>query len=152
MPRVQPRGVARRIRVRIRHQPRVVFTTAQVKRSNVFTYAAGDVLHDLIDPLGNRYALFLIDLALAETHDVTETDSLYDLPLPPGWAYESRVLTTPLEVASDEGITNNFGQVALGSGVLTAWQFYVVPEPWTLLLVAGGFAALGAGRRRRRES
>ncbi len=129
----------------------VVFTTVLVKRSNVFTYAAGDVVHDVIDTLGNRYALFLIDLALSETHDVGELDSLADLPLPPGWSYESRILGAPLEVVSDaDGLTSNFGQVALGSGVLTAWQLYVVPEPGTFLLVAGGLVGLGASGRNRR--
>jgi hypothetical protein len=130
----------------------VVFTTALVKRSNVFTYAAGDVVHDVIDPLGNRYALFLIDLALAGTHDVGELGALAGLPLLPGWVYESRVLTAPLELTSDDaGLTSNFGQVQLGQGVLTAWQLYVVPEPGTLLLVAGGVAGLGAAGRRRRH-
>jgi hypothetical protein len=130
----------------------VLFTTAVVKRSNVFTYAAGDVLHELIDTLGNRYALFLIDLALADTHDVDELDSLADLPLPPGWSYESHVLNAPLEVGTNGGVADNFGQVALGSGVLTAWQLYAVPEPGTVLLVAAGLVGLGVTGRKPRNA
>ena len=128
----------------------ILLSTAVVKRSNVFTYAAGDVVHDVIDTLGNRYALFLIDLALAATHAPGELDSLADLPLPAGWTYESRVLAEPLFVGTGEtGIASNFGQVALGSGVLTAWQLYVVPEPGTVLLLASGLLGIGvAGRRR----
>lgn len=131
----------------------VLLTTALVKRTNVFTYAAGDVVHDVIDTLGNRYALFLIDIALAETHDPAELDSLADLPLPPDWSYESRVLTEPLEVGTGEsGLSSNFGQVALGAGVMTAWQFYVVPEPDTVLLLAGGLVGIGLAGRSRRGS
>jgi hypothetical protein len=129
----------------------VIFTTALVKRSNLFTYATGEVVHDVIDTLGNHYALFLIDLALAETLDVGQLDSLAGLALPAGWSYESRVLTAPLEVGTNEdGLADNFGQVALGVGVLTAWQRYeVVPEPTTLLLLAGGLMGLGVARRTR---
>lgn len=128
----------------------VVFTTALVKRSNVFVYEAGDVLHELIDASGSRYALFLIDLALAGTHDPGTVGSLADLARPAGWTYESRVLGARLEVGVDaQGTADNIGQVALGVGVLAAWQRYEVPEPATGVLVAGGLSGLAAARRRR---
>lgn len=128
----------------------ILFTSALVKRSNVFTYAAGEVLHELVDPQGNRWALFLIDVVLAQTMDPTVVGSLAGFARPAGWSYESRVLTEPLHVGTQNGLADNIGQVALGVGVLGSWQRYeVVPEPGTLLLVAGGLAGIASARRSR---
>jgi hypothetical protein len=124
-----------------------------VKRSNVFHYAAGSVMHDAIDPLGNRYGLFLIDVDLAETYDVGQLDGLAGVALPAGWTYESRVLDAPLALTADAGLTHNFGAAQLGGIVLTAWQRYELPEPAApALAAAGGLAALGLGRRGRRAA
>lgn len=126
----------------------VLFNTARVRRDNVFIWAAGSVVHELVDPEGARYAMFLIDQALAGTLDLGTPGALSGLPLPPGWSYESRVLAAPLQLSAPDGVVDNFGHVAVGVGVLTAFQRYEVPEPGTLSLLSAGLALL-AGRRRR---
>jgi hypothetical protein len=130
-----------------------IFSTVTVKRSNVFHYAAGSVMHDAIDPLGNRYGLFLIDVDLAETYDVEQLDGLAGIALPTGWTYESRVLDAPLALRSDGGLTYNVGSAQLGGTVFTAWQRYELSEPGAVgLAAAGGLAALGLGGRGRRAA
>jgi hypothetical protein len=122
-----------------------VLALAQVQRSNVFTYDAGEVVHEVVDGIGNHYVLFLFDVYLAESYDLGQVGSLASFGLPAGWTYESRVLASPL-VIDTGGVADVFSHTSLGAGVLAAWQLYEVPEAGAPLAIAaalGGLALLG---------
>ncbi len=114
---------------------------AQVQRDVEFTYDAGSVIHEVIDPTGERYILFTFDFALSEsTYDLMAEDSLAALALPAGWTYESSTLSEALVFDSD-GLATVFSQ-----GGIASWQRYAgVPEPSAAALAlaaAIGFATL----------
>lgn len=118
------------------------FALASVERDTRFRYAAGEVVHEAIDTDGNHYVLQAIALDLLDVYDPTVVDGLAEIPLPAGWSYTSSVLTQDL-VADSGGLATVFAQ-----GQLASWQqFTVVPEPGTMVLIAGSLIALASRRR-----
>lgn len=115
--------------------------TARVERDTVFTYTAGQVVHEITDTEGERYILFSFDLEASETWDVTQIDGIAGfIHLPTGWTYSSRV-TTQDEVYASGGIANVFAMGGLAT-------FQQVPEPGTTLLMLTAMGLVAAGRRR----
>lgn len=113
---------------------------AHVERDTVFTYAAGQVVHEVTDTAGQRYILFSFDLDASQTWDVTQLDGIAGyLSLPSGWSYSSRVTTHDESYASG-GVATVFAMGGMAS-------FQLVPEPATGLLVMGGMALLARRRR-----
>jgi hypothetical protein len=115
---------------------------AHVERDTVFTYAAGEVIHEVTDDAGQRYVLFSFDLDASQTWDVTQVDGIAGyLSLPAGWSYSSRVASHDESYASG-GVATVFAMGGMAS-------FQLVPEPATGLLVMGGMALLARRRRPR---
>lgn len=122
-------------------------STARVERDTVFTYGAGQVVHEVTDDEGRRYILFTFDLEASGTWDVSQLDGIGGfLRLPTGWSYSSRV-TTRDEVYASGGVATVFSMGGAAS-------FQLVPEPATATLLLAGLCLVGAtaprgGRLRR---
>lgn len=118
---------------------------ADVERDTVFTYHAGDVVHEVFDTEGRAHVLFTIATDLLATYDLSQEGSLAGLvELPNGWSYASRTLNEDFVVASG-GLAHVFSM-----GGVASWQRVSVPEPGPLPLLAAGFAVASGARRRRR--
>jgi hypothetical protein len=76
------------------------FVIASVARDTVLTYSAGTVVHEVTDPDGYRYTLFVADTSLAAAHDLTMEGALVSLGLPSGWTYSSRTLAEDFSIDS----------------------------------------------------
>jgi hypothetical protein len=70
----------------------------QVQRDIPLTFDAGLVVHELSDPDGKIYTMFVADIGFLETTGIamSELDAFSGMSVPPGWTYSSRVLVNPL--------------------------------------------------------
>ncbi|MFL0277908.1 hypothetical protein [Mycobacterium sp. SMC-19] len=75
------------------------YTVNEVSRHAVFIFDAGEQVYELIDPGGRRWVMQtwsqVVDANLSRADLAGLTDRL---KLPPGWAYQARVLDTALQV------------------------------------------------------
>lgn len=70
-----------------------------IERNTTTTFFAGTVLQEIIGPAGGRYAL----VAAFDSGDYQPdtVDGLADLPLPPGYTYESSILEADLTLTAE---------------------------------------------------
>ena len=94
-----------------------IVAVSQVERFTVFTYDAGTMLHELIDPQGNRYVLFAASF-LDKGVDPARANAFAKFGLLPGWRYVSHRLAAPLVVDS-HGLAN-----VLTRNEHSLWQRY----------------------------
>lgn len=119
----------------------LVQAIANVKRNTVFTYDAGTVVHEAHDLSGGTYILFNTSYDFYLANDVSQEGAMAGTPMPVGWTYTSRTLTSDLTVDSGgEAIVYVQQDFA-------TWQL-LVPEPGSLVLLAVGLLAVAAGRSR----
>lgn len=71
-----------------------------IERNTITTFYAGTVLQEIIGPKGGRYAL--VAAFGNDQYDATAVNGLADLPLPPGYTYESSVLEQDLTLTAEK--------------------------------------------------
>jgi hypothetical protein len=73
------------------------YTVHEFPRNAVWTYQAGNSVHELTDPDGTTYVMESYSQEIDPTLSWEQLDALGDkLTLPQGWSYSSRPLTTDL--------------------------------------------------------
>lgn len=93
-----------------------IFVRATVRRDTSFRFPAGQVVHIVTDPAGDRYVLQAFAVSMLGQYDPAVVDGLAGSPLPSGWTYASELLTEDL-VANSEGLATVFAQ-----GQYATWQ------------------------------
>ena len=121
---------------------------ADVERDTTFFYDAGSTVHELLDPDGATWLLFVASVenpipGVGLDPDLDQLGALDGLPLPDGWTYSSRILSEALVVES-----GGLAQVFNVGGEIGFQRLEPIPEPTTALLLATGLTALAARRRR----
>lgn len=76
-----------------------LWLAGQIERHTEETIFAGSVLHELVGGDGSRYAL-VAAFDTSDAYDLNEVGGLAGLPPPPGYTYESRLLTEDFTLAS----------------------------------------------------
>ncbi|BBZ22808.1 hypothetical protein MHIB_12260 [Mycolicibacter hiberniae] len=75
------------------------YTVNEVDRHAVFVFDAGEQIYELIDPDGRRWVMQTWSQVADPTLSREDLAGLAGrLNLPPGWSYQTRVLTSPLRV------------------------------------------------------
>ncbi|MGB3331292.1 MAG: hypothetical protein WBA79_00620 [Mycobacterium sp.] len=75
------------------------YTVNEVDRRAVFVFDAGEQVYELIDPGGRRWVMQTWSQVVDANLSRADLAGLADrLKLPPGWAYQARVLDTALRV------------------------------------------------------
>jgi hypothetical protein len=67
----------------------LTWSKCEIQRRTISTQFKGSVLSVVVDDEGSRYALVA---SFSSTYDPNQIDGLKDLPLPPGYTYESYLL------------------------------------------------------------
>ncbi|MBY0441028.1 MAG: hypothetical protein K2Q25_02640 [Mycobacteriaceae bacterium] len=77
------------------------YVAKQVDRKTIFTFDTGHRIYELVDPVGRRWVMQSFSQIMDVTLTLADLRALGDrLMLPPGWAYRSQTLTTPLRMDS----------------------------------------------------
>jgi hypothetical protein len=80
------------------------YSASFVERDTAYRYAAGRKVYELTDPNGRRFMMQYFSL-IEEALDINDLVSLGQrLQLPEGWTFSSRVLDTPFDLLSVDGI------------------------------------------------
>ena len=97
-----------------------LFAEVQVMRDTIFHYAAGSRVHELTNPDGDVYVLFVyeIDPTNPSAIDFQEAEVLGDFYTPDGWTYETRILEEELIMDTPEVAT----VLAVRGETTSAWQ------------------------------
>jgi hypothetical protein len=74
----------------------------EIERKTTQTFFADNVIQELVGEDGSRYVLAAAFGDSTEQYNVNEIGGLADLPLPPGYTYESRVLTEDFEITAED--------------------------------------------------
>jgi hypothetical protein len=81
--------------------PPVAYKVLVSKRTNTFTFNAGEVVHELITPEGAVYTMFSLSLKADPKNTIENLPTLGDrLTLPTGWKYRTRTLDKDLTLTS----------------------------------------------------
>ncbi len=81
--------------------PPVAYKVLVSKRTNTFTFNAGEVVHELITPEGAVYTMFSLSLKADTNNTIENLPTLGDrLKLPEGWKYRTRTLDADLTLSS----------------------------------------------------
>ena len=81
--------------------PPVAYKVLVSKRTNTFTFNAGEVVHELITPEGAVYTMFSLSLKADPNNTIENLPTLGDrLKLPEGWKYRTRTLDADLTLSS----------------------------------------------------
>jgi hypothetical protein len=81
--------------------PPVAYKVLVSKRTNTFTFNAGEVVHELITPEGEVYTMFSLSLKADPNNTIENLPTLGDrLTLPEGWTYRTRTLEEDLVLSS----------------------------------------------------
>jgi hypothetical protein len=81
--------------------PPVAYKVLVSKRTNTFTFNAGEVVHELVTPEGEVYTMFSLSLKSDPNNTIENLPTLEDrLTLPEGWTYRTRTLDKDLVLSS----------------------------------------------------
>ena len=100
--------------------PKGLVVVAEVMRDTVFTYPSGGRVHELTDPDGTVFVLFVFEV---ESKDFVEPDfeaedALEGHPVPEGWTYTTRILDEDLIMEVDDVAT----VLSIRGDKSSAWQ------------------------------
>ena len=110
---------------------------AQVNRDSSFLWRAGEVIHEMISPTGDRYVLLALELELFDSVDVEALDAFADASTPEGWHYESAIAAE--DIVTDTGGMTSILVLEQGR---SKWELHSVPEPGAAALTTLGLAVL----------
>jgi hypothetical protein len=81
--------------------PPVAYKVLTSKRTNSFTWKAGEVVHELVTPEGAVYTMFSLSLKADPNNTIENLPTLGSrLKLPEGWKYRTRTLDADLVISS----------------------------------------------------
>lgn len=103
--------------------PNGIVAEVQVKRDTRLVFKAGTRIHELEDPMGNKFVLFAhqIDPDQWQDSDFQSSDSLAEFTPPNDWTYSNRILEEELVLDSDrsEGVVT---VLAIRQVVTSTWE------------------------------
>jgi len=83
--------------------PPVAYKVLVSKRTNTFSYKAGEQIHELITPKGEVYTMFSLSLKSDPENTIENLPTLGKrLTLPAGWKYRMRTLKNDLVLSSNK--------------------------------------------------
>ncbi len=100
--------------------PSGAFIETRVMRDTLLWYPENSRVHELTNPAGDRFVMFVheIDPADPGRIDFQDEDVLGYLEIPEGWTYSTRILDRRLELDSDGVVT----VLALRGRATSAWE------------------------------
>lgn len=107
----------------VENGPNGIVAEVQVRRDTRLVFTAGMRVHELTDPEGNVFVLFVhhFDTGSGQAADFQAADALDYFTAPAGWTYSTRILDAELALDSDnsEGVVT---VLAIRGSINSTWE------------------------------